>query len=198
MKRLLRKQGKLGVLLGMTIVATILFGAACTSAEPAADSAPETATQQEELAAPVDFEFTVFEGAEEVGGVDLRLSEIIGTGKPVIVNFYGATCPPCLKEMPVFQQVYEEKGSEFLMLGVDVTEVAGFGTPEQAQELLDKTGVQYPLATVPHANLIVKYALNKVPSTIFINGEGKLYKKVVGPVDLEEYSNLVDELIASS
>jgi thiol-disulfide isomerase/thioredoxin len=186
--RRVRGMGLVGLVF---LAAMVVLGAACTSSEPGS-------AQPVELPVPSDFAFNVFEGAEEVGGTDLMLSEIIGTGMPVIVNFYGATCPPCLKELPVFQQVYEQRGTEFLMLGIDVTDVAGFGTAEQAQELLDKTGVQYPLATAPHANLIVKYGFNKIPSTIFINGEGRLYKKVIGPVDLEGFEALVDDLIASS
>ncbi len=100
--------------------------------------------------------------------------------------------------MPIFQQVYAERAGTFLMLGVDLTDVAGFGSPDQAQELVETTGVQYPLASVPHANLMVKYGLSKVPPTIFITGDGKLMRKVVGPVDLEGFDGMVQDLINAS
>ena len=29
-------------------------------------------------------------------------------GKPVLINFWQTRCPPCVAEMPYFQQVYEE------------------------------------------------------------------------------------------
>ena len=190
-----------GALFGIMAIAALLVLGACAPAEDEELTAPLATSTLAPTATPfpevIDFAISLRTGVDEVGAgrADLQLVDIIGRGRPVVVNFYGATCPPCLREMPIFQQVYAERGGEFLMLGVDLTDVAGFGSPEQAQELVEKTGVQYPLASVPHANLVVKYGLNKVPSTIFITGDGKLMRKVVGPVDLEGFDGMVQELI---
>ncbi len=194
----------MAALVGIATIASFMALGACSAAtddeptEPAATSTPiPTATPFPD---PIDFAISLRTGIDEVGagGADLQLLDIVGNGQPVVVNFYGATCPPCLREMPIFQQVYAERDGEFLMLGVDLTDIAGFGSPDQAQELVEKTGVQYPLASVPDANLVVKYGLNKVPSTIFITGDGKLMRKVVGPVDLEGFDGMVQALINAS
>lgn len=190
-----------GALFGIMVIAALLVLGACAASDDEALTTPLTTSTPAATATPfpdvIDFTISLRTGIDEVGAgrADLQLVDIIGSGRPVVVNFYGATCPPCLKEMPIFQQVYAERGGEFLMLGVDLTDVAGFGSPEQAQELVETTGVQYPLASVPRANLVAKYGFNKVPSTIFITSDGKLMRKVVGPVDLERFDGMVQELI---
>ena len=190
-----------GAFFGIMAIAALLVLGACAPADDEELTAPLATSTPGPTATPfpdaIDFAMSLRTGVAEVGAgrADLRLVDIIGGGRPVIVNFYGATCPPCLREMPIFQQVYAERSGEFLMPGVDLTDVADFGSPEQAQELVEMTGVQYPLASVPHANLIVKYGLNKAPSTLFITGDGKLKRKVLGPVDLEEFDGMVQELI---
>ena len=185
------------------MAATLVIGACATADEEEdaeAPSIPVSTATPEPLADPVNFSFNLKTGMDVVGAdsADLQLTDIIGDGRPVVINFYGATCPPCLMEMPIFQQAHAERGDSFLMLGVDLTDVAGFGTSEQAQELVEKTGVQYPLASVSHADLVVKYGFNKVPSTIFITGDGKLMRKIIGPVNEETFNGLIDELIGAS
>ena len=41
-------------------------------------------------------------------------------GRPLVVNFFSSSCPPCIVEMPDFQQVYERLGDEVAFLGLSV------------------------------------------------------------------------------
>ncbi|MDO8491296.1 MAG: redoxin domain-containing protein, partial [Dehalococcoidia bacterium] len=56
-------------------------------------------------------------------GETLRLSDL--RGKPVFLNFWASWCPPCRAEMPILQQVFEDKALSdrgLVLLGIDLGE----------------------------------------------------------------------------
>ena len=65
-----------------------------------------------------DFSFEVYQGEQELGGRELRLSDVVALGKPIILNFWAAWCAPCQVEMPEFQEYYDQHREQVLMLGV--------------------------------------------------------------------------------
>ncbi len=58
----------------------------------------------------------------------LDLSDLIGD-KPVVLNFWASTCPPCKEEMPDFQAAFEQYGQEihFVMVNVGDAMQGGAG-----------------------------------------------------------------------
>ena len=52
-------------------------------------------------------------------------------GKPVVVNFWATWCPPCLREMPWFEEVYRKNGgSSLIILGLS-TDLEGESVPPE-------------------------------------------------------------------
>ena len=95
-----------------------------------------------ELAA--DFPIIVSQGPGHPGrGAGLRWRRVVGE-KPVIMNFWAAECPPCRAELPEFQKFYGEYRDRVLVLGIDLGQFTGQGTPEQGRELLAELGVGFP------------------------------------------------------
>lgn len=91
-------------------------------------------------------------GGEEVNaahaGADFELPTLDGelrtmedfAGQVVAVNFWASWCPPCIREMPMFeelQQEYQDHGFTFVGIAID--------NPEDAAEFVEKTGVTYPV-----------------------------------------------------
>lgn len=53
-------------------------------------------------------------------GEDVTLDDY--KGKKVLLNFWATWCPPCRKEMPDMQQLYEEnRDDDFVVLAVNMT-----------------------------------------------------------------------------
>ncbi len=66
--------------------------------------------------------FTDFEVEVEPGKIE-KLSDYVGKGKYVLVDFWASWCGPCKREMPNLKNVYEKfKGDQFDMLSVAVWE----------------------------------------------------------------------------
>ena len=72
-------------LLGLAIIATVVL-TACGSAIPSNDAATaaDAAMIAEQL--PADFQISVYQGQQVVGGQEVYLSALLGQGKPVVLN----------------------------------------------------------------------------------------------------------------
>jgi len=68
-------------------------------------------------------------GSTDTLGIEDRsaefVSDILPQGKPVVLNFWGGSCPPCRAEMPDFQAALIEFGENAIFLGLDVGPFTG-------------------------------------------------------------------------
>ena len=65
-------------------------------------------------------------------------------GKPVVVNFWAATCAPCVGEMPALEKLYLAYRDRVTFVGIDTAESAYAG-----RAMARTTGVTYLLASDP-------------------------------------------------
>lgn len=123
---------------------------------------------------PPDFRFVVQQGQAQLGTGEISFSSLLGQGKPVVLNFWAGLCPPCRAEMPGFQQVYDELGDRFLLVGVDVGSLISLGSEEDARRLLEELNITYPSATAVGDDPLEPYGLYSMPSTLFFSADGQL------------------------
>ena len=127
------------------IVAVALTAVLVTSCgsdgESEATAAPETGDTAEVSrsadAAP-DFELTLFENGDHSSGEVVRLSDLVG--KPVVLNHWFPSCPPCVAEMPDFEVAYQKYKDQVVFIGV---QNMGVDTAENGQEFVNDLGVNY-------------------------------------------------------
>ena len=121
-----------------------------------------------------DFGFTAY-GSTDTLGIEDRSAEfaadILTQGKPIVLNFWGGTCPPCRAEMPDFQAAFNEFGDEAIFLGLDVGPFTGLGSRSDAQSLLQELGISYPTA-YPDGDPTRDFSIIGLPQTIFFDAEG--------------------------
>ena len=111
----------------------------------------------------------------------MRLSQL--RGKPVVLNFWARLCGPCWQEMPELQGFYEEYHDQVEFLGIDIGEYTGYGSYLDSTKLLQSIGITYPVGFTKDGNIVRKYRVEAIPTTIFISGDGEIFKKWTGALD---------------
>ena len=146
-----------------------------------------------EEAAP-DFAITVSQGQDIIGGGNVAMASLFGE-KPVVLNFWAAECPPCRAELPEFQEFHEEYGDRILVLGVDLGQFTGQGTPEQGRALLAELGVTIPAGYTEDSQVLPKYRVLGLPTTVFINADGSIHDSWTGALNLEVLVEKGEEML---
>ena len=142
-----------------------------------------------------DLAISVSQGDRTVREGDLLLAEIVGGGKPVVVNFWAALCAPCRLEMPEFQRIYERRADEVSIVGVDIGPQWLLGTREQGEELLAELGITYPAGTTFDPEVNTKFNILGMPTTVFIDGEGRLLRTWTGLLTEAKINDFIDEML---
>jgi thiol-disulfide isomerase/thioredoxin len=133
---------RLTLVIGVAAVAIMALAACSAPAQPGSTTSsttsegPSSATtssvpgsNDHELTP--NFQIVVYQGEDVLGGQEVEFSELLGQGKPIILNFWAGLCPPCRLEMPDFQEVYGEYNDEILLVGVDIGTFTGLGTQSE-------------------------------------------------------------------
>jgi len=139
---------------------------------------PSVATGSEEPMAKdlaPNFDITLFQGEAKLGGTDINLRQF--QGKPLIINFWAGLCPPCRAELPDLQEFYNEFNDRVTLVGVDLGVFTGLGTLQDAKDLLEELQISYPVGFTDDGSVIRKYKVFAMPTTIFIDAGGEIFKK---------------------
>jgi cytochrome c biogenesis protein CcmG, thiol:disulfide interchange protein DsbE len=130
----------------------------------------------------VDISFITFNGEQ------LSLSDFRGTSA-IVVNAWAAWCPFCINEMPEMQQVSNELGDDVIVIFVHRTKTESVS---KAQQYLDDfpgtrdIEITDPVVQDPEENFYRTYFGFGMPVTVFIDKEGIVRDRKIGPLTLEE------------
>ena len=178
---------------GLVLAATLLALLACNGGSDGTAGDGE-AEGDKEMAA--DFSIVVSQGQDILGGEQVGMASLVGE-KPVIVNFWAAECPPCRAELPEFQKFYGEYHDRVLVLGIDLGQFTGQGTPEQGRDLLGELGVGFPAGHTEDSEVLPKYQVLGLPTTVFINADGSIHTKWTGALNEEVLVEKAEEMLDS-
>ncbi len=142
-----------------------------------------------------DFEFQVYQGEDVLGGANLRLSDVVGLGTPVVLNFWAGDCPPCRFEMPDLQRSHERHQGDVLFLGMDVGVYTGLGSPRSAMALMDELDITYPVGSPPDRGAVEGYGVEAMPTTVFFDADGGVFERWEGAISESQLEGILSDLL---
>ncbi len=141
-----------------------------------------------------DFEFSVYQGEDVLGGTEVNFQDLLGS-KPVVLNFWAGTCPPCEREMPALQRVYDKHGDEIIFLGLDVGVFTGLGTRSSALALLERLDITYPAGAPPDRAAVANYTVVSMPTTVFFGADGDVFQRWDGAIEEGQMNDIVEAML---
>ena len=150
------------------------------------------AEDAEPLEPAPDFKLPLFGNANYTAGDTLTLSEL--EGRPVVLNFWFPSSPPCVAEMPDLEASFQEhKDAGLAFIGV---QLVGVDSEQNGQEFVDRLGVTYALGPDREGEIAFqKYEVQGFPTTFFLDADHGIVRKWSGPLNREKLEELVAEIL---
>ena len=109
-----------------------------------------------------------------------------------MVDFWASWCPPCRVEAPGLANVYRE----FQGQPVEFVGVALWDNPGDAALYLQQEGVPYPNGFDASGAIAIDYGVRGIPEKFFIDRDGIVRQKFVGPIREDKLRETLNELLA--
>lgn len=129
----------------------------------------------------VDLEYATFDGA--------TANFTAYAGKPLVINFFARTCPACVSEMPDFDEVFRAFDGEVAFVGISTDP-----RKEDAEILIEETGVTYDLGWDPAADLFAHFGGFAMPTTVFVTPDGIVHETWSGVLTAADLTEKIEEL----
>lgn len=121
-------------------------------------------------------------------GHEVKLSDFVGKGKPVLVDFWASWCGPCRRSMPELVELYAKYKGKFELVGISLDE-----NNQAWIDAIKQLGITWPqMSDLQGWKSIAAttYGVNLIPHTILINKDGMIVGRDLHGENLEE--NLIN------
>jgi len=124
-------------------------------------------------------------------GKSIKLSDY--RGQKVLLNFWASWCPPCKKEIPDLNEFYSEhKMEKITILSVNMT--YSEKNKQTIQAFQDMYKIRYPVVLDQTGTIAGLYKIITIPTSYFIDSNGIIQKRIIGPLQKETIKNLMDSI----
>lgn len=128
--------------------------------------------------------------AFELVDVEGRPAVLEPGGRPMVVNLWYSSCPPCSRELTAFGQVHDEVGDDVRFVGVNPLDEA-----DRMVRYAADRGADYELLMDPDNVVADELRILQYPVTLFVGADGEIVAQT-GELSEAELRAHVDELLA--
>ncbi|MDY7104572.1 MAG: TlpA disulfide reductase family protein [Actinomycetota bacterium] len=165
--------------------ATYVLDPSDDGADGAASGGGFTVRGLDEITEPVDGEPLPDETFELFDGTETSFADYRGT--PLVVNMWATTCGPCVREMPALEEASQALEGQVAFIGVNVAEQV-----EHARPFAEDLGITFDLAADPDGSIIAAIGSAAMPTTVFVDADGRMVDVHLGQLDLDELTERVE------
>jgi len=113
---------------------------------------------------------------KDMDGAEVALENF--RGKVLLLNFWATWCPPCRREMPSMEKVYQALGNE----GFSVVAINQYEDPDHVFAYIGQlaTDPSFPILFDPDSSVSEAYRVKGLPSTFLIDKHGRIRYQAIG------------------
>jgi peroxiredoxin len=126
----------------------------------------------------------------ELATVDGASTLLRADGRPMVVNLWYSTCPPCARELTYFAAVESDLGDDVRFVGVNPLDDV-----DEMQQFAAERGVDYELLLDTDGTLGDSLRVIQYPVTLFVSANGEIVAQT-GPLNEAELRSHITELLA--
>lgn len=110
-------------------------------------------------------------------------------GKPTVINLWASWCPPCRREMPVFEQVQKERPE------INIVMLNQGESAEQVQQFLHANKLDLRGVLLDAGGDIAKgFEQRGLPATLFFDADGRLMDTRLGELSYASLTHRINAL----
>ncbi|MBZ4668960.1 MAG: hypothetical protein JG775_2112 [Defluviitaleaceae bacterium] len=174
---------------------------------------PQNQEQQETVEKPSD-ESNQHRDQTLTPAIDFTLVDQYGNehtlsdykGKVVFLNFWATWCPPCQKEMPDIEALYQEYNQnqgDVIFLGVASPRSENNPNTREIDkegviEFLEENQLTFPVVFDESGEVFYQYGISALPTTFMINKDGNVYGYAPGMLTKEIMKNIINQTLEST
>ena len=190
-------KSKTSLIVTLAILVAVIAGAGVvtmllTNSDPVGNTPGALITGTPEQASSTDRQMAPDIEIVDRDGNTLMLSDFRGI--PVVLNFWASWCPPCVGEMPEFEQAFQEYGSEVQFVMLNATD-GQRETVSTATHFINDRGFTFPVFYDVFSEGVRAYNITAIPETLFIDRDGNIVANRVGTISERELRAGISQML---
>jgi thiol-disulfide isomerase/thioredoxin len=112
-------------------------------------------------------------------------SVLVFNKKYTLVDFWFSYCQPCLKEIPIYKEIYQgykDKGFNIISISTDRKKDI-----ENWKKVININNILWENLLDENGDISKKYNINKFPTNFLLDFEGKIIKRDITQEELEKF-----------